>query len=80
VFFIQETYTQWPQKVNLCAAILGVHITGPFLLIIILIILLLLLFYRFPDRLGYCLAAFSKQFDHLKQKIFVHFFSLKCTI
>jgi hypothetical protein len=33
--FFQETYAQWPQKVNLCAAMLGVHITGPFLFIII---------------------------------------------
>jgi hypothetical protein len=28
VFFFQETYTQWPQKVNLCAVILGVKTTG----------------------------------------------------
>jgi hypothetical protein len=49
--------------VNLWAAILGVHITGPFLFIIILLILL---FDHFRDRLGYCLVAFSKQFEHLK--------------
>jgi ABC-type maltose transport system permease subunit len=28
----------------------------------------LLLFYHFPDRLGYCLVAFSKLFEHLKQQ------------
>jgi hypothetical protein len=65
-FFFQETHTQWSQKVNLWAAILGVHITGPFLFIII--ILLILLFDHFRDRLAYCLAAFSKQFEHLKQQ------------
>jgi hypothetical protein len=44
VFFFQETHTEWPQKVNLWAAILGVHTTGPLLFIIILTILLILLF------------------------------------
>jgi hypothetical protein len=63
-----KKYTQWPQKVNLWAAILGVHITGPFLFITILIILLILLFDHFRDRLGYCLAAFGKEFEHLKQQ------------
>jgi hypothetical protein len=47
-FFYQETHMQWPQKVNLWGASLGVHITGPFLFIIILIILL---FDHFRDRL-----------------------------
>jgi hypothetical protein len=65
-FLFQETHPQWSQKVNLWAAILGVHITGPFLFIITLIILLILLFDHFRDRLGYCLATFSKQFEHLK--------------
>jgi hypothetical protein len=31
-FFFQETHTEWPQKVNLWAAILRVHTTGPLLL------------------------------------------------
>jgi hypothetical protein len=38
-------------------------ITGPFLFII-----LILLFDHFRNRLAYCLAAFSKQFEHLKQQ------------
>jgi hypothetical protein len=38
-------------------------ITGPFLFII-----LFLLFDHFRNRLAYCLAAFSKQFEHLKQQ------------
>jgi hypothetical protein len=49
-------------------AILRVYTTGPLLCIIILIVLLILLFDRFRDLLGYCLAAFSKQFEHLKQQ------------
>jgi hypothetical protein len=34
----------------------------------VLIILLILLFDHFQDLLGYCLATFSKQFEHLKQQ------------
>jgi hypothetical protein len=68
MLFFQETHTQWPQKVNLWAAILRVYTTGPLLFIIILIVLLILLFDNFRDLLGYCLAAFSKQFEHLKQQ------------
>jgi hypothetical protein len=42
---------------------------------------LILLFDHFRDRLGYCLAAFGKQFEHLKQrKIFVYLLSLKLTM
>jgi hypothetical protein len=59
--FFQETHTQW-------AAILRVHTTEPLLFIIMLIILFILPFDHFRDLLGYCLAAFSKQFEHLKQQ------------
>jgi hypothetical protein len=56
-------YQKHIHNTQLRVVILGVDTTGPFLFIIILIILL---FDHFRDRLGYCLAASSKQFEHLK--------------
>jgi hypothetical protein len=58
VCFFFKKHTKWPQKVNLWAAILGVHITGPLLFILILIILLLLLFDNFRDRLWLLFSGF----------------------